>query len=364
MKASASRWLVMIAVAVLVPGDSIAAQGAGSVRVGGLGSWSYGRTDGNGYLSGSDRGSYENVSFLLTVASSPSDRLRIHGQLHFSQEGKDLESMIDFALAEVNISDAARIRVGRVKHPFGIYTEIFEVGVARPMLTLPQGLYGRSGIVSEGFLGVGLTGFSMLGESWSLEYDVYGGALEAPFEHVGSQPPEGESGERAVTVVRDMIGSRVVFVAPFAGFRFGTSGYTGKAPVESGGSIRHSAWAAHGELLSGGSQLRAEVARLRMASRMESDAWYMELQQDLGDFWQATARYESGETRRIIAMGAESVRSDLSDFAVGLNYRVNAYLVTKASLHWIQGTRFVQQLNPDALEKSTRLFQVGAQFAF
>jgi hypothetical protein len=48
----------------------------------------------------------------------------------------------DYGFAEWRFSDALRLHAGRMKHPFGIYSEIFDVGTLRPFYTLSQSVYG------------------------------------------------------------------------------------------------------------------------------------------------------------------------------------------------------------------------------
>ena len=65
---------------------------------------------------------------------------------------------LDYAFAEWFVSDALKIRMGRVKHPFGLYGEIFDVGTLRPFYLLPQSIYGPNGFTAKAYNGVGLTG--------------------------------------------------------------------------------------------------------------------------------------------------------------------------------------------------------------
>lgn len=62
--------------------------------------------------------------------------------------------------------------IGKVNQPFGISTEVFDVGTLRPFQVLPQAFYGPVGLTSESYEGVGLTGSFPLLNSWHLSYDV------------------------------------------------------------------------------------------------------------------------------------------------------------------------------------------------
>lgn len=63
------------------------------------------------------------------------------------------EIKLDFAFGEWAFSDALKFRMGKVKCPFGIYSEVFDVGTIRPFYALPQAIYGAPGIVTKSYFG-------------------------------------------------------------------------------------------------------------------------------------------------------------------------------------------------------------------
>lgn len=117
----------------------------------GFGLWQYGKTDGNTIRGATEEGDYDTGLFGLNVSASLSDHIRVTGQLDIDVEG---ETELDFAFAEYSFSDAARLRVGIIQHPFGISTEVFDVGTLRNFAELPFSIYGPTGVIGEGIRGV------------------------------------------------------------------------------------------------------------------------------------------------------------------------------------------------------------------
>ena len=164
----------------------------------GYGNWSYGKTDGNNYVNGNDEGTWDTMEFSLGVTAEPAEKFTVHAQAFWEMGEEGTESSMDFAFAEYAVSPAFALRAGRVKQPFGIYTEIYDVGVLYPFNNLPQGIYGPSGFVAEGYMGVGATGALDLASSLRLQYDLYGGEMESalttPWAEAEASPrPRGTS---------------------------------------------------------------------------------------------------------------------------------------------------------------------------
>ncbi len=75
-------------------------------------------------------------------------------------------------------SQKLKLRAGKVKQPFGISAEVFDVGTRRPFFELPQAVYGPIGLVGESYKGIGFTGSFDVQGGWGLAYDLYGGGQE------------------------------------------------------------------------------------------------------------------------------------------------------------------------------------------
>ena len=229
--------LLMTILFVIVFGVlSLNAQIFKDVTLHGFGAWGYGNTDNGHYQFGDEDGDFDHSQFYLNVNANLSEKLAIISQigcLH-REEGTIFE--FDYAFAEWTFSDSLKFRVGKVKHPFGIYGEVLNVGTIRPFLTLPQGIYGRQGFVGRGINGIGFTGSLFTKGKWSLDYDIYWGQLKtvAEMPNIISYPLTGDPetlNDGIMLIERDLvglIGGRISVSTPFDGLNIGVFGYLGE----------------------------------------------------------------------------------------------------------------------------------------
>ncbi len=363
-------WLLA---AVLAAAAARAQEAVPRVDIHGFGSWAYGRTDENVYLAGLPGGNYEKTSLALTVASQPSDRLRVTGQFELHQDVETKVEM-DYVFAEWRFSDALRLRAGKVKQPFGISAEVVRVGTLRPFLDLPQAVYGHVGLTAEHYDGVGITGLLPLGR-WTVSYDAYGGGLHVE-ESMGPEDlVRGEPlGSHTMEVAKNVLGGRLVVQTPIDGLSLGVSANRGDA-VDSDAVDSKVRWVVggQGEYLSGPWSIRSEYAHKEVRDDHVGNAFYLEAARRFGPHWQAAAQYDrfAAELPGVEAPVAPSLLEH-EEVAVGLNYWFNAAFVLKLSYHRVDGNRLAA---PEAdeltavvasgqLQKRTNLFQFGAQFSF
>ena len=339
------------------------------VTLHGFGGDAYGNTDHNRYLVASPTGEYQNAQLALAAIASPAERLQISSQLSWKQTPDGTETELDYAFAEWRFSDTVRLRVGRAKQPFGIYTEIFDVGTLRPFYSLPQGVYGPAALVAKGYDGLGLTGRASLGEGWELRYDLYGGGVRLANSALAPGLDEGEGAAEDVEIIRDVVGARANFETPVHGLRFGASAYSGKEEREE--QVRHSVFGLHGEYLAGAWSVRSEYVWHPEKDGPHLRAFYFEAARTFRRHWQPAARYDwsdttfsSGEALPAPSLGRHE------DLAIGLNYVFNPALVLKASFHHVNGNRFArpddleQVLDAGGLLTHTHAVIAGAQFSF
>ncbi|MCK5571595.1 MAG: hypothetical protein KAJ12_02490, partial [Bacteroidetes bacterium] len=181
-----SRVAVAILLTLAISTAPVSAQGlTDGVQIHGFGGWAYTQTDGNVYLNGTEDGTYDNANFALHVTAEPMEKLTIVAQIRGEAvAGEDLFEL-DYAFANYAFSDLFNARIGRVKHPLGIYGEIIDVGTLRPFYYLPQSLYGPNGYTARAYNGVGIAGWHDWDSGWGLEYDVYGGQIEGDYVIAG-----------------------------------------------------------------------------------------------------------------------------------------------------------------------------------
>jgi hypothetical protein len=361
----------LLTVTLLLAASRTVAQEAPEwAAVHGFGGDAYGHTEDNLYLVGAPRGDYQNAQLALSVIASPSERLQITSQLSWKQVEDGTDTELDYAFAEWRFSDAFRFRAGRAKQPFGIYTEVFDVGTVRPFYSLPQGVYGPAALVAKGYDGVGLTGRASLGSGWTLGYDAYGGGVRLASTELAPGIDTGEGAAEEVEIIRDALGGRVNFDTPVAGLRFGASAYSGKEERED--QVRHSVYGLHAEYLAGGWSLRSEYVWHPEKEGPHLRAAYFEAARRFGAHWQGAARYDWSDTT--FPSAAEPLPASSlgrhEDAAVGLNYYFSPAFVMKASYHHVDGNRFARPedlgaaLATSTLKPRTDLVVVGAQFSF
>lgn len=366
-------WLAIALATGLAAVTARADESEQSVVIHGFGGWAYGKTDVNRYLGGTPDGEYDNANLSLNVSKRASERLAIVGQVEWFDNQGEVDVEFDYAFAEWKVNDALKLRVGRIKQPFGISSEVFDVGTLRPFYELPQSLYGPSGILGEAYVGVGLTGSQAGEHGWGVAYDAYFGGQNLE-EYL---PPEaflrgeavGESNAAEIERTRDLVGGRVVLETPVEGLRFGASGYTGHEI----GSNRRTGYGVHAEYLADGWLLRSEFAHETVADDVEGDAFYAEAAYHFNAHWQGALQY-GRLTTSLSGVDASSTPSlrEHKEFAVGLNCWVTPEFVLKLSYHRVDGNRFAgpsadvlaDTIHSDALEPRTNLVLVGAQFTF
>ena len=343
------------------------------VQVHGFGTWSYGRTgNGNEYLAAERRGSYEHVDLALNFTATVDDRLQITAQPHWENDGGEStgEFGLDYAFAQYAVSDRLRFRVGRVKQPFGIYTELYDVGTLRPFIFLPQSVYGPVGIVAETYQGAGATGTLLGSRGWAIDYDVYAGGMSVHESRVAEHALREDTASfvpELLEVARDVAGGRIVLQTPVAGLRAGISGYTGtisdgdehKRVV--GGHLEYarSRVALRGELVS-----ETESLRHTTAGYVEASAFVTDRVQIAGQYNALTSDFED------IDDSPAPTLLEHREWAVGTNFWLSPNLVLKASFHAVNGNRLAQpsyeRLFPlgSALDPRTTVVLAGAQFSF
>lgn len=362
------------------------------VEIHGFGGWAYGVTDGFVALLGDDDGKYDNAEFALNVSAQASDRLSIVAQVFLDSEVADTdggaEAELDYAFAEWFFSDALKLRMGRIKHPFGLYGEIFDVGTLRPFYLLPQSIYGPNGFTAKAYNGVGLTGTRGGVGGWGLQYDVYAGQIEGDFELPGLLllDPELflESNLSLGFRVEDTVGLRLNVLTPIDGFTLGISAYRGDEEVGDNfvsTDVRET-YLFHLEYLTDRWSIRSEWGEFEHKDVFINRGGYLEVAYMVDDRWQLAARADDWEVEypdfpdSVVSALVSPIVPQLmehQELALGVNYWVATDFVLRVNYHWIDGNRFAffgsseeiaQALESGRLEDQTELFVFGAQFSF
>ncbi len=360
----------------------------------GYGNWHYGESDGTAAFAGATPdGAYDNIELILSLSAQISPTVSAYAQVSWGQEesfGDELEEEVDFEIAAVRweIHEYAKLHFGRSRIPFGLYTELWDAGIARPFVDLPQSVYGPSSILGESYDGIGVSGTVGLGDrGWGLSYDAYLGEMSfdllEPGESVlelleGNQAPKDQEeviGLREIEVT-DLLGVKLLFETPVSGLHFGFSAYRGD--IENGtdrDARQQNAYGFQVEYLAARWTIRAEAALSEADETRRGE--YLEVAYQLDDHWSVAGRYVHLKTEEeredIDRLGNLVSLLEHDEISIGINYLVNEQFLLKASYHFIDGNHlaipvdFFDQLEAGTLEEldaSTGLLRIGVSFSF
>jgi len=358
------RWVkVLVAVALLgaaAPAPAIELAD-GKLNVSAFGRWVYGDSDGNAYLVAREDGKADTLVLNLNLFARPYEQLAIAAQVFW----EPARANVDWAFAEWRFSDAARLRAGQVKLPFGAYWEVKDVGTLRPFTGMPMSVYSLADLAAESYYGLGLTGALPPVHGVELSYDAYVGSMwvestdrfrKAP----ASTPPPAPAPPTATpytspasvfTRVDKTVGGRLTFAHLPLGLTLRLSGYRGEVAdlgLQTQVTEAGTAFYAYGVSLAYlGEQLeiRSEAFRKsegRGTSLQETETAYVEVAYRFLEAWQVAWRGEVAHydlADPALAAIPSSLRRH-EELAIGLNYWFNRDFVMKVSYHFINGNRF------------------------
>jgi hypothetical protein len=372
-KARMRRLALLAAASLLFPPTADAVDvNDGQLSIHGDGAWSFQKTGNrNGYLDATPEGNYDTASFNLLLAVRPTPAISFNIYLEFDPDHTGVEWMF----VEWRVSDRLRLRAGRVKQPIGNSGELQYAGTTRPFYNLPTSIYGPSNIAATAYLGVGATGTFAGDSGWTLDYDLYGGALQVTeletyrALEVPADPTSGALVRQDWQQVREIVGGRLSLTTPFE-LVLRLSGYGGRMPKDEVKPVT---------FLVGGLSAEYRVSRLKLGAELfltnevgfeRAVGAALEASWSFDEHWQAAARLE-GYQSKVAAITVSSPLLRHREGAVALNYWFTPSLVVKASVHRIVGNRFVypdgatyQDLVDSPPAERTTMFLAGVQFAF
>ncbi len=357
-----------------------------TIQLHGFGGWSYAKSNHLTYAGGNTDGNANNAQFALNVSARPYERLSIVSQVNL-EHASDNEVDLDYAFAEWQASDRLRFRVGRVKHPLGLYGEVFDVGTVRPFQNLPQSIYGPVGFTAKAYNGAGLTG-SLRGGAWEVLYDAYAGEIDGdyslalpPSPTANPVPSPNDSPAQNIGFrYRNVIGGRVQIQTPVEGLMLSGSAYMGKDDFVTTTLVREVnrvVTIASAEYARGPLTLRTEWGRGESESLHTHEGQYVEGSYRITPKWQLAGRWETldldATAFRTQFAGPLSSILEHEDVAIGVNYWLNSNFVVRANYHMVDGNRFAHpdtnrdytaMLSTGQLVNDTNTLVVGAQFSF
>jgi len=342
----------------------------GKLSLNGFAAWAYGASDNNDFHIAQHSGHFDSGEFGLALTDRLSDRAVVAAQLRFAAEDGGL--FLDWAFGEWRFSDPIRLRIGVIKHPFGIFGEVANIGTLRPFFLFPSGAYGLTDVSGSGVQGASIGGTLPSAGGWEMSYDLYCGALELRVQDVldkvvdpaalkpgGTLPIETEK-------TKYIAGMRLVIATPVEGLEARLSGYgspirqTEPERLVVGPSLQYT-----GERFSA----RAEYFFAYEANYHRAHTAYLEAAYFLTPHFQVGGR---AEIYRLIFLQkpVDSPLFEHREIAATFNYWFDPNLVAKLSFHAVDGNRFAQPILIDdailngTLKRRTLATILGMQFSF
>jgi hypothetical protein len=380
------RWrtCAIALLATLAWSQESAAQDAQKYTLQGFGGWAYGQTDNDnifGYSASPD-GVWDNYYFALNVGAKPMEKLSIRAQAFWGDDLRGQRTNLDYVFAEWAQSSSLKLRVGKVLVPFGLYSETYDVGTLRPFYLLPQFYAGTLGLIPKAYLGGGVTGAPRLGESWELQYDVFGGQIEfEPFfldRITGQDPATGLpvfTTTQEQMVGQDMIGGRLLLQSSERGLDFGGSlVHMGHVQVPEGSPLELGSanlYNLRAQYQKGPLAARAEFFKGSSESSEGVLSWYAEASCRFLKKWQVAAQYE--HSKIIVPEGDTSIPETLTrseSLGLALNFWVSPEFVLKLNGYAVDGNMVAKPENAalaavlGTIDQKTGVLVLGAQFSF
>ncbi len=355
------------------------------IQIHGFGGWSYGRAKDLAFLGATKEGNANNAQFALNVVAKPYERLNIVSQVNL-QTANANQVDLDYAFAEWVASDRVKLRIGRVKHPLGLYGEVFDVGTVRPFQYLPQSIYGPDGFTAKAYNGAGVTGLLRRGK-WELQYDLYTGEIDG--DYAIPLPPAATAVGVDVNAspyrniglrYRNVFGGRLQASTPVDGLLIGASAYSANdhfITSVTNRKVARTVVVGSAEYARGPVTLRTEWGRGESEGLHTHKGGYVEGSWRVTPKWQVAARYDKVDFDPVgfpnSFKGSLSQLKDHKDVAFGVNYWLTSSFVLRADYHQTDGNRFMY---PDTLRElqsaiaagklasSSSALIVGAQFSF
>ena len=169
--------LVCLATACVVP--THAAVTWQNIQFGGFASQGYLKSTNNNYPVDTKDGTFDFREYAVNASTTFGNHFRVGGQLFgqsFGKYGND-KVILDWAVADYNFAQEFGIRVGRVKYPRSLHSDVLDADVLRPFIFLPQSMYdARLRDFQASFDGAMIYGSVGAGQS-TFDYKVYYGKI-------------------------------------------------------------------------------------------------------------------------------------------------------------------------------------------
>ncbi len=392
--------LVLLGLASVLPATA-ADYSWKNIQFGGFFSQGYLESDHNNYPVDTQDGTFDFREYALNASTTLGAHFRVGGQIFAQKIGKfgDDRVLLDWAVADYNFRQEIGVRVGRVKYPRSLHSDVLDADVLRPFILLPQSIYDmRLRDFQASFDGGMIYGTIGAGRS-SFDYKVYAGDIPMKTDSgVGdffntsslfSNPP----GVRQLGM-DSVRGATVAWNTPISGLRVATyyselghlvaTGPFIAVPVLSSsidltkvqykaGSVEYASgkWTLTGEYLV--EDIAAHLALPSVIappsrSRSHSKSYYVSVARRLSDKIEV-GTYYTGMKNVSAGAAASSAAEKRYDWTLSGRYDVNQHLLFKLEVHFIEGTRHMFNVPgirnpPGSLKESMTLFAAKTTLSF
>jgi hypothetical protein len=369
------------------PGRRGSRPGAASLLARGFGGLAFADLSGDGRWAeaATKDGEIGNYNLALSAAAQPWRRLGVRAQGFVGHNLRGQKLSLDYGFAEYAHSSSLKLRAGKVFTPFGLYSEVYDVGTLRPFYYLPQFYQGRLGLIPKGYVGAGVTGLRPLGRDWEVGYDLFGGEIR--FAEFTTSQLLGVDPATRLPVIQEfdarlvgskMLGGRLNAASPVRGLDIGGSvfhigGLTQQTPEgRRPFVVGDEATFVNGRLQyqRGGFAARAELFEV-FTEKADVESWYVEVSQRVARHWQLAVQYE--KTGLTLLPGDNSVPPPLrrhESIGAALNFWLTPGFVVKLNAYRVDGNLLnrprgaIVSYLTGTLDPRTSVFVLGSQFSF
>jgi hypothetical protein len=335
-----------------------------NIQIGGFLSQGYLYSDNNNFPTADKGGTWQFREMAVNVSDTIGAHLRIGAQgfaQSFGNIGGD-KVILDWAVADYNVSPYFGIRVGRVKYPKGLYGEALDLDVVRPFVFLPDAVY--SPILrdfSASFDGGMVYGSASVGKS-SFDYKVFYGDIpispeKGVAEFYNNAGLYADPGVGALSM-KSVAGGQLTWNTPVDGLKFAYSysaykdlatdgAFFAYPPANLHSNFNSFSWntisaeytvgnwvfASEWQRSGGTIQYEAPPVLPTITGKSGWDGWYVSAARRINDRFQIGAYY--GDLKDRYGSGDPSTYQH--DLAACLRFDLNEHVLFKIEAHSVDG---------------------------
>jgi hypothetical protein len=323
-------WILSVTLFLVNPHLCWSMQVTETLRIDGFGMQGYYITSKNNYLGQNDtQGTFNFNALNLVIKADVDPHFKVWTKLLAYSDINDAVE-VTWAFGEYFFSDRLQVRVGKVKMPLGIYSEIGGIYPILPTSILPYIYLDSANMSPDELKGISLTG-RLNQKKLKLSYDFFGGRSGGDIDSNGHLQ------------VENLVGSRIWYYSPEEALKLGFSYFHGLmvSPIDLANVGLSHYQASLEYVYLNLINVKAEWALHQEENRNTSLSYYVETTYLVKESWMPVLRYDLYYPVR----GQDSQMTDFQkEVVVGLHHQMSDYITWKGEVHFIKG---VALLDPD-----------------